>query len=104
MKCRQRVCRPLGEISPLSDRAPRDNCDVGRPSQYEEAKATPSAHKHLAPRGPRAWHVDIVVVGTWENLRGIAMMQNYAIKKDNFKTSKFSFKVVRLICSSKEVG
>lgn len=40
MKCRQRVCRPLGGISPLSDRAPRNNGDAGKPSEYSEAKAT----------------------------------------------------------------
>lgn len=40
VKCKQRVCRPLGGISPLSDRAPRYNGDVRRPSEYDEAKAT----------------------------------------------------------------
>jgi hypothetical protein len=36
-------------------------------------------------------------------LRDNERMQNYDIKKDNFKTSKNALKVVRLICSSKEV-
>jgi hypothetical protein len=39
VKRRQRVCRPLGGISPLSDRAPRNNGDARRPSEYIEAKA-----------------------------------------------------------------
>jgi len=55
-------------------------------------------------RGPRAWHAGTVNVGTWENLEGCSRMQNEDIKKDNFKTNLIAFKVVRLICSSEEVG
>lgn len=40
VKRRQRVGRPLRERSLLSDRAPRDNGDAGRSSEYEEAKTT----------------------------------------------------------------
>ena len=39
MKCRQRVCRPLGEIIPLSDRASRDNGNAKGPGEYIRVKA-----------------------------------------------------------------
>ena len=48
-------------MTPLSDRASRNNGDERRPSQYEEAKATLDADtsKQLL-RGPRAWHANKV--------------------------------------------
>ena len=61
VKRRQRVCRPLGGISPLSDRAPRDNGDAGRPSEYEEAQAISRDQQvEWLPRSPRARHADTV--------------------------------------------
>jgi len=61
----------LGGISPLSGRAPRNNGDARRPSEYDEAKATLNiSNDDQLLRGPRAWHVNTVDVGTWENLRG----------------------------------
>ena len=92
-------------MSPLSDRASRINGDAKRPSQYEEAKATVETNTGFYLfRGPRAWHADIVDAGTWENHSGDERMQNCDIKKDNFKKSENSTVVVRLTCSSAEVG
>ncbi|OFZ46601.1 MAG: hypothetical protein A2451_14470 [Bdellovibrionales bacterium RIFOXYC2_FULL_39_8] len=89
---------------PLSDRASRNNGDERRPSQYGEVKATEiGSNNDLLLRGPRAWHVDTANIGTWENLKGCSSMQNYEIKKDNFKKSINAPKVVRLIHSSVEV-
>ena len=92
-------------FSPLSDRAPRNNGNVRRPSQYAEAKATLGTNnRSQLLRSPRAWHANKVNDGTWENLKGFERMQNYNIEKDHFKTSINAPKVVRLICSSEEVG
>lgn len=68
VKCKQRVCRPLGGTSPLSDRASKDNGEERRPSEYIEAKATQVlSSKLLLLRSPRARHVNTENVGTWES-------------------------------------
>jgi hypothetical protein len=91
-------------MSPLSDRAPRNNGNARRLSEYYETKATLEfSNKLWLLRGPRAWHADTEDVGTWENQEGYTRMQNNKIKKDNFKTSLMPSLVVRLIRSSEEV-
>ena len=74
-------------MSPLSDRAPRDNGDEGRSSECEEAKTTsPWPHKsEWLPRGRRARHVDTANVGTWETHEKMTMMVNCEPKKENAK-------------------
>jgi hypothetical protein len=75
----------------------------GRASIFDAKAILESSNADQLLRSPRAQHVGTVKVGTWENLKGFVEMQNYEIKKDNFKTSIISFKVVRLTRNSKEV-
>ena len=87
MKRRQRVCRPLGGTSPLSDRAPRDNGDVRRPSEYDEAKATSTTSPVVGSSGVREHGMHIQRALEPRISRGRpSRMTRYNIKKDNFKT------------------
>ena len=72
VKRKQRVGRPLGEMPPLSDRAPRDSGDTGRSSLLFQVKTTPPRQwSEWLPRGQRARHVDTANVGTWEIQTGV---------------------------------
>ncbi len=56
-------------MSPLSDRASRDNGNAKGPSLYSLGEGNIEVSFDTQPfRGPRALHADIVNVGTWEIL------------------------------------
>jgi len=58
VKCKQRVCRPLGGTSPLSDRAPRNNGDAREPRLYGMREGNIEGTHPQSLRSPRARHVD----------------------------------------------
>jgi hypothetical protein len=69
------------------------------------AKATPLPNIWERPlRGPRAWHVEKVYIGTQEIQMRTNKMFNCDTKNDKFKTSNTLQLEVRLIYSSDEVG
>ena len=90
-------------MSPLSDRASRDNGDVKGPRLYVLSEGNIEYLLDTQPfRGPRALHVDTVNARNLGEPLGVNRMLNYDIKKDNFKMNITLLKVVRLSHSSGE--
>jgi hypothetical protein len=104
VKRRRRVCRPLGGMSPLSDRASRNiETWLGRASIIY-AKAT-SALKIFLAGYPESESMACKYSKRW-NLGdpcGANKMLNDKIKKDNFKTSLTLREEVRSTHSSEEI-
>lgn len=93
----------MGGISPLSDRASRDNGNAKGPSQYRESKAT----SELLLEDPTFPGSESMACrySKRRNLGdpyGVNRMLNYKHKKDNFKASMILHKEVRLFHSSEE--
>jgi len=103
VKCKQGVCRPFGGISPLSDRAPRDNGNEKGPSGYDSCEGnigksldnpTFPGSKSMACRYSKRRNLGDPL--------GVNSMLNCEYKKDNFKASMILLKEVRLFHSSVE--
>ncbi len=91
MKCRQRVHRPLGETPPLSDGAPRDNNDVGRPScSYPSEGNTKITTVIIASPGSKSTACGYSKRWNLGDPYRVSRMQKYEIKGDK-PQDKYNF-------------